>query len=257
MVNYQDFTYNGNKITFSFKDEVCVNATKMAKAFGKRPNDWLGLQATKDFLRCLSDTKQVCITALVITKRGNYSDGTEQGTWFHKDVAIEFARWLSPLFAIWCNDRILELLTKGSVSLPTHVSDMTPTEEQSAKMAYADAMLAADIKGSFRTLAQSIMLTSGRKITRPQLISWMHDNGYLTEKDGIKNYPTQWAMEMGFLMLVFSKSEVRYDRPGKTAKPRTKITPKGMQHFIHTLTKGLPALKGGGEKLRPSNVNAS
>lgn len=31
----------------------------------------------------------------------------------HEDVALEFARWLSPMFAIWCNDRIKELLTKG------------------------------------------------------------------------------------------------------------------------------------------------
>lgn len=133
---------------------------------------------------------------------------------------------------------------KKSKSKPQSQTQYQPMpDELSAKIAYADAMLAADIKGSFRTLSQSILLTSGRKITRPQLISWMHDNGYLTERDGIRNYPTQWAMEMGFLMLVFSRSEVRYDRPGKTAKPRTKITPKGMQHFIHTLTKGLPALE--------------
>lgn len=31
----------------------------------------------------------------------------------HEDVAMEFARWLSPAFAIWCNDRIKELLTQG------------------------------------------------------------------------------------------------------------------------------------------------
>lgn len=29
----------------------------------------------------------------------------------HEDVALEFARWLSPKFAIWCNRRIKELLT--------------------------------------------------------------------------------------------------------------------------------------------------
>ena len=35
----------------------------------------------------------------------------------HEDVALEFARWLSPAFAIWCNDRIKELLTKGTTSI--------------------------------------------------------------------------------------------------------------------------------------------
>ena len=34
-----------------------------------------------------------------------------------KDLAMEYARWLSPHFAIWTNDQIKELLTKGNVSL--------------------------------------------------------------------------------------------------------------------------------------------
>lgn len=35
----------------------------------------------------------------------------------HEDVALEFARWLSPAFAIWCNDRIKELLTTGVATI--------------------------------------------------------------------------------------------------------------------------------------------
>ena len=46
--------------------------------------------------------------------------GGIQGTWMHEDVALEFARWLSPAFAIWCNDRIKELLKNGSTELPTN-----------------------------------------------------------------------------------------------------------------------------------------
>lgn len=55
-----------------------------------------------------------------------------QGTWVHEDVALEFARWLSPKFAIWCNDRIKELLTTGSVSLAL------PQDYASALRALAD-----------------------------------------------------------------------------------------------------------------------
>jgi hypothetical protein len=36
--------------------------------------------------------------------------GINPGTWMHEDVAMEFALWLSPEFAIWCNDRIKEIL---------------------------------------------------------------------------------------------------------------------------------------------------
>ena len=43
----QIFNYNNFPVTF--RDEngsIFVNATQMAKSFGKRPNDYLGLQST-------------------------------------------------------------------------------------------------------------------------------------------------------------------------------------------------------------------
>lgn len=45
--------------------------------------------------------------------------GDNGGTWMHEDVALEFARWLAPAFAIWCNDRIKELLTGNNASTLT------------------------------------------------------------------------------------------------------------------------------------------
>ncbi len=48
----------------------------------------------------------------------------EQGTWMHEDVAMEFARWLSPAFAIWCNDRIKELLTIGMTATQPTLEQM-------------------------------------------------------------------------------------------------------------------------------------
>ena len=42
----------------------------------------------------------------------------------HEDVALEFARWLSPAFSIWCNDRIKELLTVGMTATPQTLEDM-------------------------------------------------------------------------------------------------------------------------------------
>ena len=31
----------------------------------------------------------------------------------HELVALEFARWCDPAFAIWCNRQLRELITKG------------------------------------------------------------------------------------------------------------------------------------------------
>ncbi|WP_394810333.1 phage antirepressor KilAC domain-containing protein [Bacteroides uniformis] len=96
-----------------------VNATQMAKSFGKEPKFWLMNQSTTDYLNELSKVRNLTLTDLVqVTKGGN-----NPGTWMHEDVALEFARWLSPAFAIWCNDRIKELLQYGMTA-------MQPTLEQ-------------------------------------------------------------------------------------------------------------------------------
>lgn len=105
----QIFQYNGSPITFQKGDSVMANATQMAKPFEKQPIFWLSNQSTKDYLTELSKLRNLSLADLVqVTKGGN-----NPGTWMHEDVALEFARWLSPAFAIWCNDRIKELLTIG------------------------------------------------------------------------------------------------------------------------------------------------
>ena len=107
------FAYDGANVTFARKDSITmVNATEMAKSFGKVPKDWLRTKQSKGFIASLSAVRQISPTELVVVQQGNFSD-YEQGTWMHEDVAMEFARWLAPEFAIWCNDRIKELLTVG------------------------------------------------------------------------------------------------------------------------------------------------
>ncbi len=107
-----------------------VNATEMAKPFGKLAKDWLSNKSTKEFLSTLSSVRTIPLTALVEIKQGG---NKEQGTWMHEDVALEFARWLSPAFAIWCNDRIKELLTTGSASLQPQLPNFNnPAEDARA-----------------------------------------------------------------------------------------------------------------------------
>lgn len=90
-----------------------VNATQMAKPFGKQPIRWLETNQSKDYINELAKLRNCTLADLVQVKKG----GNNPGTWMHEDVALEFARWLSPKFAIWCNDRIKELLRSGITSL--------------------------------------------------------------------------------------------------------------------------------------------
>lgn len=103
------YDYKGSQISFSLGENVMANATEMAKPFGKQPIDWLKTNQSKDYIETFSKLKFISLADLVqVTKGGN-----NPGTWMHEDVALEFARWLSPAFAIWCNDRIKELLKTG------------------------------------------------------------------------------------------------------------------------------------------------
>ena len=103
-----------------------VNATEMAKPFGKRPAKWLELPSTKEFLATLVTIRKSDSEFVKTINGGTTEKG--KGTWMHEDVALEFARWLSPAFAIWCNDRIKELLMKGTVSTRTTQTDYTCNE---------------------------------------------------------------------------------------------------------------------------------
>lgn len=121
MKTNQIFQYNGSPITFYKGDNVMVNATEMAKPFGKLVGDWLRLKTTTEFTEALSTDMQIPISALIqVVKGGN----GEQGTWMHEDVALEFARWLSPSFAIWCNKRIKELLQYGMTATQPTLEQM-------------------------------------------------------------------------------------------------------------------------------------
>ena len=105
------FEYNGTPVKFSTDNEnfVMVNATEMAKKFGKRAFDWLKIDSTKSFLEAIAETKKIVSADLVVVRRGG-NDKEAQGTWMHEDVAFEFARWLDPKFGVWCNDVVNNLI---------------------------------------------------------------------------------------------------------------------------------------------------
>ena len=125
-----NYAYENNPIQFMINDSVMISATKMAKPFGenKKPAFWLKTQQANEFINELSKLRKSNLTDLVQVRYG----GLNPGTWFHEDVALEFARWLAPAFAIWCNDRIKEILLAraNGRAYPEHAvypGSMTPT----------------------------------------------------------------------------------------------------------------------------------
>lgn len=176
------FNYNGTDITFvSDENELMVNATKMAKPFGKQPSDWTKTKSAQEFISSLSAVRKIVVTDLIHVKQGG---NTIQGTWMHEDVAIEFARWLAPTFAIWCNDRMKELLKYGMTATPEKLEEiiLNPDlviglakklkEEREARMKQDEYSLQnkiSELLGEYQTMNKD-QRHDAQDISNPQII---------------------------------------------------------------------------------------
>ena len=133
----QTFSFNDTPV--SFRDDGYLNATAIATYFGKQPRDYLKSEQTQQYIAALADflsTKRKILVKenqIVIVKNG----GNNRGTWLHPKLAVHFARWLDPKFAVWCDEQI-EALLNGKVSdgLPakTTADDRTPLRQAVAAL---------------------------------------------------------------------------------------------------------------------------
>ena len=169
------FDYNDYPVTFGIGErQVTVNASEMAKPFRKQPSDWTRLKQTEEFITSLSVVRGIPRTELVRVIRGG--NGI-QGTFFHEDVALEFARWLSPLFAIWCNDRIKELLRYG----------MTATSDTVSRAAEDPRFVLKVVERLRDSYAESIALREENDRLLDTLESQMHKVEFYDKVHGSRN----------------------------------------------------------------------
>lgn len=107
-------TFSFNSVTVSFNQSGFLNATQIAKHFRKRPETYLKTEPTQQYIAALAEHLSITLKSvidknqLVIVRRGATQTGG--GTWLHPKLAIHFARWLDPRFAVWCDEQIEEIL---------------------------------------------------------------------------------------------------------------------------------------------------
>lgn len=124
--NYEVITVNNTELTvdisrLSNTNDLFFNATEMAKRFKKRPDDFWKQEQNREYLEALVTLSAGNESDFVRAKRG----GKYQGSWFHKDLALQFARWLSPMFAVQLDKWIFARLEQERISqnaLSTHKS---------------------------------------------------------------------------------------------------------------------------------------
>lgn len=102
------FAFNGTQISFSIRDNgtVFINATEMARSFGTHVSPWKKLASAQAVIARITSTLQCPFRELYLATSGGSPD---KGTWMHEDLAMEYARYLSPQLAFWVYDRLKDL----------------------------------------------------------------------------------------------------------------------------------------------------
>ena len=188
----------------------------------------------------------------------------------HEDVALEFARWLSPAFAIWCNDRIKELLTTGvttvsnddeaiAYAMSVLQKRLEQAKEEKARLEaenqqkeakitklqpkadFADAAFRSDSKvdAAFRSDSKVDIGMSAKILRlgfgRNTLFKKLKEKGILF---GSRNEPKQKYIDAGYFELT-EKFIERDNHPGFVVT-KVLVTQKGLA-FINKLFGGSPS----------------
>lgn len=97
-----------------FTEKAWFNATRAADHFGKRVQDWLDNAETKEYMIALVEFHNHANQRELIRSPDEFISakrGKNGGTWLHPDLAVAYARWLSPKFGVWCDQQIKALLS--------------------------------------------------------------------------------------------------------------------------------------------------
>ena len=137
-------TFSFNQFSVSFQENGYLNATAIAEQYDKRVGNYLRNERTQEYITALNErlfnpetrNRATAENQLVIIKKGG-NDKKSQGTWLHPKLAVDFARWLNPKFAVWCDEQI-EALLNGKVSdgpaAKTTADDRTPLRQAVAAL---------------------------------------------------------------------------------------------------------------------------
>jgi len=133
MNNVVPFHYKGQPVRFNA--EGWINATDIAAREGRRLDKWLGTQETQEYIAALARHLNTPEKGDLI--RGQRGRGG--GTWLHPKLAVAFARWISPDFAVWA-DLHIDALLRG---------ELTETQQfDRACKALSEASYVASLGGS-------------------------------------------------------------------------------------------------------------
>lgn len=129
MQNLIKADFNGTNVLF--KNDGYLNATSIAKGFGKQPKDYLKTEQTKAYIKALA--KNISTRTKILVKENQLvsvkNGGDDRGTWLHPKLAVHFARWLSAEFAVWCDEQIEKILHGNKTEQPK-LDDLSTSDDR-------------------------------------------------------------------------------------------------------------------------------
>lgn len=125
------FIYNEQEVDFlpAGNENLMVNATQMAKIFGKDLFQFTKSENTKSFIEaCLKPANAglLCLKNeedLIVSKQ-------KSGTWMHRVLALKFAAWLDSDFEVWVYSTIDTILFGHYKELRAATEEKIRAEQQ-------------------------------------------------------------------------------------------------------------------------------
>lgn len=145
---------------FSGEKNVMINATEMAKVFGKRIDVFLKSDHAKAFIKVLEFTPNGVNSNYlkpdeIVKKNHRY------GTYFHEILALKFASWLDPKFEVWVYSKIKEVLYGNAERAAEKISAVALQEAKIKKL--RDEILENGSDDAKKLLAEESFLVEMKK----------------------------------------------------------------------------------------------
>lgn len=135
-----EFIFQDTQIHFLLGNEknVMVNATEMAKVFGKDVDKFLRLESTKNFISRLIEREN---SKIIPPDVGGYLQESDVifgrkrgGTYMHRKVALKFAAWLDVNFELWIIDTIETILFGKAKTAAESIEELSRQELKVKKL---------------------------------------------------------------------------------------------------------------------------
>lgn len=201
------FEYQGHAI--DYQDDGWFNATAAASQFSRRVDHWLANQETKAYIASLCEITNTPLSGYLKTKRG-----AGGGTWLHPKLAVRFAQWLDPRFAVWCDIQIDNLLrgksdwrklrheSAASFKVMTAMLQMTRADAGKDTVGYhfsnearlVNSLLSGEFKALDRDALSADELALLAHLEERNAVLIGRGIAYEKRKDMLKQYAMDWRV---------------------------------------------------------------